>query len=209
MKPFTTCVAHAAALMRDNIDTDLIVRIERIAQLKRGDFAPWAFETWRYLPDATENPDFVLNQEPFRRAGILISGANFGCGSSREMAVWALEEFGLRCIVAESYGDIFFNNCLQNGLLPITLERVHLDALAKAALSGCLVTIDLQACIISTEASGDIAFTFPEQQRQALLLGQDDIQQTMALRERIDAFQQQDRQARPWAYRPCARAGCL
>src|SRR3546814_6660616 len=78
----------------------------RIAQLKRGEFAPWAFETWRYLSDGTENPDFILNQEPFRRAGILISGANFGCGSSREMAVWALEEFGLQCIVAESYGDI-------------------------------------------------------------------------------------------------------
>src|SRR3546814_16725280 len=106
MKAFTTCAAYAAPLMRDNIDTDLIVRIERIAQLKRGEFAPWAFETWRYLSDGTENPDFILNQEPFRRAGILISGANFGCGSSREMAVWALEEFGLQCIVAESYGDI-------------------------------------------------------------------------------------------------------
>jgi 3-isopropylmalate/(R)-2-methylmalate dehydratase small subunit len=200
VKPFTTCIAHAAPLMRDNIDTDLIVRIERIAQLKRGEFAPWAFETWRYHADATENPDFVLNKEPFRSAGILLSGANFGCGSSREMAVWALEEFGLRCIVAESYGDIFFNNCLQNGLLPITLDRANIDALAKAALSGCLVKIDLQACIVSTEATGDIAFAFPEPQRQALLAGQDDIQQTLALRERIDAFQQQDRQARPWAY---------
>src|SRR3546814_21098633 len=96
MKAFTTCAAYAAPLMRDNIDTDLIVRIERIAQLKRGEFAPWAFETWRYLSDGTENPDFILNQEPFRRAGILISGAHFGCGSSREMAVWALEEFGLQ-----------------------------------------------------------------------------------------------------------------
>ncbi|HEY9571901.1 MAG TPA: 3-isopropylmalate dehydratase small subunit [Pusillimonas sp.] len=186
--------------MRDNIDTDLIVRIERIAQLKRGEFAPWAFETWRYLSDGTENPDFILNQEPFRRAGILISGANFGCGSSREMAVWALEEFGLQCIVAESYGDIFFNNCLQNGLLPITLGRADIDALAKIARSGGLLTVDLQACIISTEASEDIAFAFPEPQRQALLLGQDDIQQTLALQERIDGFQQQDRLAHPWAY---------
>ncbi|MFW7341688.1 3-isopropylmalate dehydratase small subunit [Pollutimonas sp. H1-120] len=200
MKAFSVCEAHAAPLMRDNIDTDLIVRIERIAQLKRGEFAPWAFEAWRYLPDATENPDFVLNKEPFRRAGILISGANFGCGSSREMAVWALEEFGLCCIVAESYGDIFFNNCLQNGLLPITLDRAQIDALAKSALSGSLVKVDLRTCIISTEATGDIAFAFPETQRQALLLGQDDIQQTLAIGQRIDAFQQQDRQTRPWAY---------
>src|SRR3546814_1753760 len=91
MKPFTTCEGHAAVMMQDNIDTDVIIRIERIARLRRGEFAPWAFEVNRYFPDGAENPDFVLNQAPFRHAKILISGANFGCGSSREMAVWALE----------------------------------------------------------------------------------------------------------------------
>lgn len=200
MKPFTVCEANAAALVRDNIDTDVIVRIERIAQLKRGQFAPWAFETWRYLPDGSENADFILNREPFRQARILISGANFGCGSSREMAVWALEEFGLRCIVAESYGDIFFNNCLQNGLLPITLDRARIEELAKASLAGQRVKVDLQACVISTAATGDIAFSFPEIPRQALLLGQDDIQQTLAIGGEIDDFEQRDRLARPWAY---------
>src|SRR3546814_20592875 len=115
------------------------------------------------------------------------------------MAVWALEELGLQCIVAESYGDIFFNNCLQNGLLPITLGRADIDALAKIARSGGPLTVDLQACIISTEASEDIAFAFPEPQRQALLLGQDDSQQPQAPQERVVALPQQERHTNTWA----------
>src|SRR6187551_428999 len=99
MTPFTKCVGHGAVLLRDDIDTDLIVRIERIAQLKRGEFAKWAFESLRYRSDGSEEPAFVLNRVPFRDAEILITGANFGCGSSREMAVWALEDFGIRCVI--------------------------------------------------------------------------------------------------------------
>ncbi|NYT84066.1 3-isopropylmalate dehydratase small subunit [Pollutimonas harenae] len=200
MKPFVLCETHAAPLVRDNIDTDLIVRIERIAQLRRGQFQPWAFETWRYLPDGSENPDFVLNQEPYRQTQIIMSGANFGCGSSREMAVWALEEFGIRCIVAESYGDIFFNNCLQNGLLPVTLDRETIHSLVQASLSGDKMSVDLRQCTITTAATGSIAFVVPEMQRQALLQGQDDIAQTLAMQDQIDAFQQRDRQSRPWVY---------
>src|SRR5690606_23589406 len=107
MKPFIECSSVAAVIARDNVDTDMIVRIERMTTLKRGQFAPWAFEMLRYRADGSEDPGFVLNQAPFREAKILISGANFGCGSSREMAVWALDDFGIRCILAESYGDIF------------------------------------------------------------------------------------------------------
>ncbi len=200
MKAFTICEGYAAPLMHDNIDTDLIIRIERIAKLKRGEFAPWAFEANRYFADGAEDPSFVLNQVPFRKAQILISGANFGCGSSREMAVWSIEEFGIRCIIAQSYGDIFFGNCLQNGVLPITLEQNQINALAKVAASGATVKVDLQTCTISTVATGAISFAFPEAQRQALLTGCDEVDQTLKIASQIDRFQQEDRRVRPWVY---------
>jgi 3-isopropylmalate/(R)-2-methylmalate dehydratase small subunit len=198
--PFTLVEGYAAPIMQDNIDTDVIVRIERIARLKRGEFAPWAFEALRYLPDGMEAPDFILNRQPFREAKILISGANFGCGSSREMAVWAIEELGFRCIVAQSYGDIFYGNCLQNGVLPITLQREQLDALAEAAAAGEPISVDLQACTVSSAATGPIRFEIPATQREALLSGLDEVAQTLRMAPRIDQFQQGDRRARPWVY---------
>lgn len=200
MRAFTTCEGHAAAMMQDNIDTDQIIRIERIAQLRRGEFASWTFEGRRYLADGAENPDFVLNTEPYRQAEILIAGDNFGCGSSREMAVWALEEFGFRCIIAPSFGDIFFSNCLQNGLLPVVLARSDVQRLAAAASSGCVVRVDLLSCTVNTEQTGTTHFELLEVQRQALLLGQDDIAQTLALTSKIHDFQEHDRLARPWVY---------
>lgn len=206
MKPLTVVEGHAAPIMQDNIDTDVIVRIERIAKLKRGQFAPWAFEALRYRPDGSEEPDFILNREPFRHASILISGANFGCGSSREMAVWSIEELGIRCIVAQSYGDIFYGNCLQNGVLPITLARDQVDALARAAAAGETLTVDLRACTVSSAATGAIAFNLPATQREALLSGQDEVDQTLAMAPLIAAFQQRDREARPWVY-PGAQGG--
>jgi 3-isopropylmalate/(R)-2-methylmalate dehydratase small subunit len=200
MKPFTVVQGAAAPFLLDNIDTDVIVRIERIARHKRGEFAAWAFEALRYLPDGTENPDFVLNREPFRRAKILIAGANFGCGSSREMAVWAIEEFGIRCIVAESYGDIFYNNCLQNGVLAIALPRQDIDALAMDAATGAPVTADLQTCTLSIPGAGQLAFSIPASQREALLSGLDEVDQTLRMAGGIDRFQREDINARPWVY---------
>jgi 3-isopropylmalate/(R)-2-methylmalate dehydratase small subunit len=200
MKPFTLLAGPAAPLMRDNIDTDIIVRIERIAKLKRGEFAPWAFEVLRYRDDGSENPEFILNREPFRHARILLSGANFGCGSSREMAVWSIEEFGIRCVIAESYGDIFYGNCLQNGVLPIKLARADIEVLAAAAETGEALTVDLAAGTIASPSTGAIAFAFPEAQREALLSGRDEVDQTVAMAEQIDAFQAQDRVRRAWAW---------
>lgn len=200
MKPFTVLEGFAAPLMQDNIDTDVIVRIERIAKLKRGEFAPWAFEALRYRGDGSEHTDFVLNHEPFRHARILISGANFGCGSSREMAVWSIEEFGIRCIIAQSYGDIFYGNCLQNGVLPIRLERGQIDALAEVASTGEPITVDLQACMISNSTTGAIPFEIPPAQREALLSGQDEVDQTLTMEEVIGQFQQMDRRRRPWVH---------
>lgn len=200
MSPFTILTGPAAPLMLDNVDTDIIVRIERIAKLARGQFAPWAFEVLRYRADGSENPDFILNREPFRQAKILLAGANFGCGSSREMAVWSIEEFGIRCVIAPSFGDIFYGNCLQNGVLPITLPRAQVEALAAAGASGDPLTVDLAAGTISGASFATMAFDFPAAQREALLSGRDEVDQTVAMAAAIGQFQQADRLRRPWAW---------
>jgi 3-isopropylmalate/(R)-2-methylmalate dehydratase small subunit len=200
MKAFTVCEGIAAPLLRDNIDTDMIVRVERIAQLQRGQFAPWAFEMLRYQADGSEDSGFILNQPPFRDAQILLSGANFGCGSSREMAVWALEEFGVRCVIAQSFGDIFYANCLQNGLLPIRLEARQIESLAEPAARGERLRVDLQTRTIQAPGIDQIAFDFPDERREALLEGIDEIDQTMKLNARILAYQRNDALTRPWVY---------
>jgi 3-isopropylmalate/(R)-2-methylmalate dehydratase small subunit len=200
MKAFDVCTGHAAVIDRDDVDTDLIVRIERISQLKRGEFQPWAFETLRYRPDGTENPDFVLNQPPFREARILVSGKNFGCGSSREMAVWALDEFGIRCVIASSYGDIFYNNCFQNGVLPVRLAPEQIAAIMPVAARGELLTVDLRTCEVQVPGLEPMSFSLPESQRVALLNGQDDVDQAVAREARVAEFQRADRARRPWVY---------
>lgn len=200
MKPFDTVESPAAVLLQDNIDTDVIVRIERIAKLQRGQFAPWAFEALRYRADGSEDPGFVLNREPFRHARILVAGANFGCGSSREMAVWAIQEFGIDCIIAPGYGDIFYGNCLQNGVLPVRLERSQVNALAEAATTGAPLSVNLMECTVSSTATGAMRFDIPATQRSALLNGLDEIDQTLGLSSAIAAFQHRDRAARPWVY---------
>lgn len=200
MTPFTVLSGPAAAIPRNNVDTDLIIRIERMSQLKRGQFAPWTFESLRYASDGQENPDFILNRIPFSAARIVLSGANFGCGSSREMAVWALEDFGIRCVIAESFGDIFYNNCLQNGLLAIKLPHDTIQALCVSCEDGAPMTVDLHRCTISVGAGLPVSFNVPEENRQALLNGLDDIDRGLALAPQIDAFQQRDRQQRPWMY---------
>jgi len=200
MKAFDVCSSRAAVIDRNDIDTDVIVRIERIAQLKRGQFAPWAFEVWRYRADGTENPDFVLNQPLFRAAQILVAGRNFGCGSSREMAVWALDEFGIRCVIAPSFGDIFFNNCLQIGVLPVRLAAEAIEPIAAAGRQGVTVTVDLRDCTVRLPDGSAVGFTLAESQRTALLNGLDDVDMAVAREPRIAAFQAADRQRRPWAY---------
>ena len=123
--------AIAAPIMRSNIDTDVVIRINRmVGNSIRGTLGKWAFEALRYLPDGTENPGFILNREPYRGVKVLITGPNFGCGSSREAAVWALEEFGIKAIIGSSFGGIFYANCFQNGVLPIVLDKAIVDELA-------------------------------------------------------------------------------
>lgn len=205
MKAFTVVKGPGAPLLRNNVDTDLIIRIERISQLVRGQLGPWLFETLRYHdggPEQGEREDFVLNQPAFRHASILLGGANFGCGSSREMAVWALEEFGIRCVIAPSFGDIFFNNCLQNGLLPVCLDAAAISTLAVAAADGAPLEVDLRAQEIRANGLAPIPFEFDAARRAVLLEGLDEVDQTLRLAGDIDAFRREDRARRAWAYLP-------
>lgn len=208
MIPFTVCEGPAAPLLQANIDTDMIIRIERISKLSRGELGPWAFEMWRYTESGASNPDFVLNREPFTQAPILLAGANFGCGSSREMAVWALQEIGVRCIIAPGFGDIFFSNCLQNGLLPVVVDEVKVQRLAAQAEEGRHLRVDLEEMRVSCEGLPDVPFSLAEGARQALLEGLDEIGQTLKYDAPINAFQARDRQARPWVYGAARSASC-
>src|SRR5579863_2691911 len=148
-QPFTALSAIAAPIMRSNIDTDVIIRIERlVGNSVRGSLGKWAFGSLRYLPDGSENPAFILNREPYRRAEILVTGPNFGCGSSREGAVWALQEMGIRAVIGSSFGDIFFANCFQNGILPIVIDKDIVEGLAaevELTQGSGSIGIDLEA----------------------------------------------------------------
>ena len=200
MKPFNFVTGSAVPLMLDNVDTDVIVRINRLTTLARDQMGPYALEALRFLPDGTQDPACILNHTPFRSAPILLAGRNFGCGSSREGAVWALAGFGIRCIVAESFGDIFFNNCFQNGLLPVRLSRDRLNVLASQVMAGESVTVSLEdSCITFPDGSRE-SFSVEPMKRLALLEGIDDITRTLTRRSVIQAWQAADRLNRPWVW---------
>ena len=206
MQPFTVLRGSAAPLPIDNVDTDVIVRIEWLTSLSRDQLGPWAFESLRYRGDGSENPGFVLNQAPWREAPILVAGRNFGCGSSREGAVWALLARGIRCVIAESFGDIFHANCFQNGVLPVrlpadTLARVHAACAPQARWE-----VDLRAQHIVMPDGAALAFEVDPLRRAALLEGLDDIGRTLQLRDSIDAWQARDRAMRPWIWQPAPDA---
>lgn len=205
MEPFVTVTGPAAVLARDNVDTDVIVRIERLTSIARAELGPYAFESWRLRPDGSEDPDFVLNQPALREASILVAGRNFGCGSSREGAVWALAARGIRCVIAESFGDIFFSNCFQNAVLPIRLSADVLQWVARAAAGGKALSVDLGARRITLPDGTAIAFEVDEMRREALLEGLDDISRTLKSEVAITAWQQADRAARPWVWGPQRR----
>ena len=205
MQPFTVVRGPAAPLMLPNVDTDLIVRIERLTSLPREQLGPYAFEALRRRADGSENPDCVLNQPQFRNAPTLLAGANFGCGSSREGAVWALMGLGVRCVIAPSFGDIFFNNCLQNGVLPLVLPAAALEALARQCAQGGELTVDLERCALTTPDGATLTFAMDPLRRDALLRGLDAIGLTLAEDDAIRAWQRADRERRPWAW-PAARA---
>ncbi len=203
-EPFNKLAAIAAPIMRSNIDTDVIIRIERlVGNSIRGTLGKWAFGSLRYLSDGTENPDFILNREPYRRAEILITGPNFGCGSSREGAVWSLQEMGIRAIIGSGFGDIFFANCFQNGILPIVVDKEIVDELAaevQATQGAGRVSVDLEAQIIISPSGKHRHVDIAPRRREALLRGLDEVSSTLQRDHEIRAFQAADRVSRPWIY---------
>lgn len=203
MEAFTTLTAPAAPLMLANIDTDVIIRIERLTAEDQSTLGRYAFEALRYKPDGSEDPEFILNRPGFRNAPILIAGANFGCGSSREAAVTAIRMLGIRCVIAPSFGDIFFGNCFQNGVLPIRLAEAEVSALARHARAGALLRVDLYDRIISV-ADERYPFDIDPHRRESLLEGLDDIGLTLKQMDQIRAWQMADRAVRRWVWDPIA-----
>jgi 3-isopropylmalate/(R)-2-methylmalate dehydratase small subunit len=203
-KPFTKLSAIAAPIMRTNIDTDVIIRIERlVGNSVRGTLGKWAFGSLRYLPDGAENPEFILNREPYRQAEILVTGPNFGCGSSREGAVWALQEMGVRAVIGSGFGDIFFANCFQNGILPIILDKDIVDGLAaevEHTQGAGRIGIDLQEQTITSPSGTRHHFEIDPRRRAGLLEGLDEVALTLQRDDEIRAFQASDRAARPWIH---------
>jgi 3-isopropylmalate/(R)-2-methylmalate dehydratase small subunit len=198
--PFTTVTGPAVPLMRPSVDTDVIIRIERLTTLERAGLGPYAFEALRHRPDGSEDPACVLNAPRFRGAPVLLAAENFGCGSSREGAVWALQGMGVCCVIAPSYGDIFRSNCFQNGVLPIALPIAQVQALAVQCADGAPLTIDLEACTILAPDGDVIRFDVDPLRREGLLRGLDDIGLTLADDVLIREWQAADRLRRPWAW---------
>jgi 3-isopropylmalate/(R)-2-methylmalate dehydratase small subunit len=198
MQPFTVLSGIAVPLLRDDINTDQIAPVHRNLD---PDYAALLFQRARKLPDGSNDPDFPLNQPRFRNASILVTGRNFGCGSSRESAVWAMLAAGIRCIVAESFADLYRENCLQNGLLPVELDPADAARFAErvvAADGAAPFTVDLVAQRISGPGGGDIAFAIPAADRMRLLEGLDDIGLTLKHAPEIAAWEERTRHEQPW-----------
>jgi 3-isopropylmalate/(R)-2-methylmalate dehydratase small subunit len=198
-QPFTSVTGTAAPLLRPNIDTDVIIRVERMTSTSPADLAAWAFEALRYRPDGTPDPGFVLNEPRYTGAPILLAGPNFGCGSSREPAVWAIMGLGIRCVIAPSFGDIFKANCLTNGLLPVTLGEAPVRRLATAAARGTPVTVNLETQRVTT-GNATWPFTISPSQKTALLDGLDDLELALRSSDDITRWEERDRRQRPWAW---------
>jgi 3-isopropylmalate/(R)-2-methylmalate dehydratase small subunit len=200
MDKFTVLTAIAAPLPLANVDTDKIIPARFLKTIKRSGLGVHLFDTLRYDADGAERADFVLNQAPYRQANILVAHENFGCGSSREHAPWALLDFGIRCVIAPDFADIFYNNCFKNGILPVRLPRAVCDTLmADAAMGGnARLTIDLPRQVVVRPNGGEIPFDIDAFRKHSLLEGLDDIGQTLAHVAAIDQYEQARQQARPW-----------
>jgi len=211
MDKFIKETGIVAPLDRPNVDTDAIIPKQYLKSIQRSGFGPNAFDDWRYLDPGEPgmdnstrriNKDFVLNQEPYDHARILIARENFGCGSSREHAVWALTDFGFRAVISSSFADIFFNNSFKNGLLPIALDASVVDNLFNKinAKKGYQLTIDLESQKIITEEGDEISFDVDEFRKYCLLNGLDDIGLTLKHADDIKAYEEQRKQSAPWLF---------
>jgi 3-isopropylmalate/(R)-2-methylmalate dehydratase small subunit len=200
MEKFTTITAVAAPLPMINVDTDMIIPKQFLKTIKRSGLGKDLFNEMRFLDDGSENPDFVLNKPAYRNAQILVAGENFGCGSSREHAPWAIQDFGIRCIIAPSFADIFYNNSFKNGILPIVLPAEDVEKLMDDAERGAnaIVTIDLESQTITDPDGGKIKFELDPFKKHCLLNGLDEIGLTMEKEQSITDFEATRRVATPW-----------
>lgn len=201
MEKFTKLTGVAAPLPIINIDTDMIIPKDYLKTIKRTGLGKGLFAEMRLNEDGSENPDFVLNKPAYRNAQILVAGDNFGCGSSREHAPWALLDFGIRCVISTSFADIFYNNCFKNGILPIKVSQENLDKLMDDASRGAnaTLTVDLESMTISGPDGGSIGFELDEFKRHCMLNGLDDIGLTMEKADNISVFEKKNSETHPWA----------
>lgn len=209
MQAFTLLNGLVAPLDRANVDTDAIIPKQFLKSIRRAGFGPYLFDEWRYLDrgepgmDCTHrplNPDFVLNNPLYQGAQVLLTRENFGCGSSREHAPWALEDYGFRAIIAPSFADIFFNNCFKNGLLPIVLPAATVDSLFQELSEGYRLAIDLTALSITTPSGRVIPFEVDENRRFRLLNGLDDIGLSLQHADKIAAYERERAKRAPWLF---------
>ena len=204
MEKFTILSGIAAPMDMMNIDTDQIIPKLHLRTIKRTGLGKVVFDELRFNPDGSEKPDFVLNREPYRRASILVAGDNFGCGSSREHAPWALLDFGIRCIIATSFADIFYNNCFKNGILPVIVGKDDWRLLLSDAANpeNPRLTVDLEVLKIIRLGGDPVTFEIDDFRRDCLLNGLDDIGLTLQKADKIDAFEAAQRNQQPWLYAP-------
>ena len=211
MKSFTKVTGIAAPLDRANVDTDMIIPKQFLKSIKRSGFGPNLFDELRYMDEGQPdqdcagrplNPDFVLNQARYQNACVLLARENFGCGSSREHAPWALDDFGIRCVIAPSFADIFYNNCFKNGLLPIVLSDEQVDQLfaESEANEGYQLTVDLEQQVVVTPSGESFSFDVDAFRKHCLLNGLDDIGLTLQYADDIGAYELRRRQEAPWLF---------
>ncbi len=203
MQKFDKLTAVAAPLPLVNIDTDMIIPKQFLKTIKRTGLGKNLFDEMRYTQDGKEKPDFVLNKPAYRKAQILVAGPNFGCGSSREHAPWALLDFGIRCVISTSFADIFYNNCFKNGILPIKVSQEDLDKLMDDAERGAnaTLTVDLESQEIRGPDGGVVKFEMDPFRKKCLIEGLDDIGLTLQDKPAIDSFEEKQRLSQPWLYR--------
>ncbi|MBQ0985584.1 3-isopropylmalate dehydratase small subunit [Streptomyces sp. F63] len=203
MEKFITYEGTAVPLMRSNVNTDDIIPARFLKSVRRTGFAPHLFANWRYLEDgSTPSPDFPLNEPRYAGAGLLVAGENFGCGSSREHAPWALREFGFRCVVAPSFADIFHNNCFNSGILPVRLETAEVEAVAESLTGGALpvLHVDLAAQTVTTADGRAFTFDIDPFKKNSLMEGLDNIGWTLSHQDRILAYERRREQEAPWLF---------
>lgn len=217
MEKFTVVKGLVAPLDRANVDTDQIIPKQFLKSIKRTGFGVNLFDEWRYLDEGYPgqdsskrpiNPDFVLNQPRYQGASVLLARQNFGCGSSREHAPWALNEYGFRAVIASSYADIFFNNCFKNGMLPVILTETQVDQLFRECVEteGYQLTVDLEKRQVVTPSGEAFSFEVDDFRRHCLLNGLDDIGLTLQEGDAIRAYEAKAQQARPWVFNALSRA---